>query len=206
MARVNVINETTDNTNPAPTAWTLWLQWCLYLYDSPPGTNPLPGVINGEYGYRFIWKRPQSEGGSLQAARGQARIPSLAEAEQLFARARAAGWGTTTRMTLDRPRTCALRKERGPSGRARAPALHVHVCNLTTGSSWPKIRYSTPPWLGVRSATPWPLPETADSVPCAGPRFAAGLLLESTILLFWCRNAGCRWLGRFACLPVCGRG
>ena len=83
MARVQVINETSDNNNPAPTEWTLWFQWCRYFYDD--------GGM--EYGYRFIWRRPQSEDGSLQAARGQARIPSVAVLERLVAQARASGWG-----------------------------------------------------------------------------------------------------------------
>jgi hypothetical protein len=82
VARVQVINETTLN-NSQPIDWTLWFQWCRYLYDD--GTM--------EYGYRFIWKRPQAEGGSLQAARGQARIPSVTMLEQLVAQARAGGWG-----------------------------------------------------------------------------------------------------------------
>jgi hypothetical protein len=83
MARVQVVNETTENSDPGPADWTLWFQWCRYFYDD--------GKM--EYGYRFIWKRPQSEGGSLQAARGQARIPSIAALEQLVAQARAGGWG-----------------------------------------------------------------------------------------------------------------
>ena len=83
MARVQVINETTENANSGPTDWTLWFQWCRYFYDD--GTM--------EYGYRFIWRRPQSEGGSLQAARGQARIPSVRVLEQLVTQARAGGWG-----------------------------------------------------------------------------------------------------------------
>lgn len=83
MARVQVVNEITDNTNPASTDSTLWFQWCRYFYDD--GTM--------EHGYRFIWRRPKSEGGSLQAARGQARIPSVAVLEQLVAQARASGWG-----------------------------------------------------------------------------------------------------------------
>lgn len=41
-------------------------------------------------GYRFIWRRPD---GSLQAARGQARIPTLEDAEILFLLARRNGWG-----------------------------------------------------------------------------------------------------------------
>ena len=85
MARVQVIKETTLNTSPAPDDWTLWLQWGRYLYDDEAGTM--------NYGYRFIWKRPQSQGGSLQAARGQARIPSMTEMEQLIAKAKQLGWG-----------------------------------------------------------------------------------------------------------------
>jgi hypothetical protein len=83
MARVQVINQTTLNTTPEPADWTLWFQWCRYIYD------------NGgmEYGYRFIWKRPQDDGGSLQAARGQARIPSITMLERLVGQARASGWG-----------------------------------------------------------------------------------------------------------------
>jgi hypothetical protein len=83
VARVQVINETTLDTSPKADAWTLWFQWCRYLYDG--------GAM--EYGYRFIWKRPQSEGGSLQAARGQARIPSVKILNELVAKARASGWG-----------------------------------------------------------------------------------------------------------------
>jgi hypothetical protein len=83
MARVQVINQATAHSNPAPTDWTLWFQWCRYFYDD--------GRMN--YGYRFIWKRPQAEGGSLQAARGQARIPSVRVLEQLVMQARAEGWG-----------------------------------------------------------------------------------------------------------------
>jgi hypothetical protein len=43
-----------------------------------------------EEGYRFIWRRPN---GSLQAARGGARIPSIEVARQLMKRAEKAGWG-----------------------------------------------------------------------------------------------------------------
>ncbi len=82
MARVQVINETTID-DPDSTDWTLWFQWCRYLYDD--------GEI--DHGYRFIWRRPQSEGGGLQAARGQARIPSIAVLEQLVAKAKKEGWG-----------------------------------------------------------------------------------------------------------------
>lgn len=82
MARVQVLKETTlDKTDQD--AWTLWFQWCRYLYDD--------GSL--DYGYRFIWRHPQSEGGALQPARGQARIPSIAWLEQLVAKAKADGWG-----------------------------------------------------------------------------------------------------------------
>ena len=83
MARVQVVNQTTLNTNPNPEDWTLWFQWCRYFYD------------NGEVdlGYRFIWRRPQAEGGSLQAARGQARIPSMHDLEFLVEKAKQEGWG-----------------------------------------------------------------------------------------------------------------
>lgn len=83
MARVQVIKETTLDANPKPTDWTLWFQWCRYFYDD--------GQM--QHGYRFIWKRPQADGGSLQAARGQARIPSVAQLEELVAKAKADGWG-----------------------------------------------------------------------------------------------------------------
>ncbi len=83
MARVHVINETTLDTEAASHEWTLWFQWCRYLYDD--------GGM--QHGYRFIWRRPQSGGGSLQAARGQARIPSVRILNQLVAKATALGWG-----------------------------------------------------------------------------------------------------------------
>lgn len=82
MARVHVIHEASlDSADPSE--WTLWFQWCRYLYDD--------GTIN--HGYRFIWRRPKSDGGSLQAARGQARIPSVAVLERLVAKAKNEGWG-----------------------------------------------------------------------------------------------------------------
>ena len=57
----------------------LCLQWCLYVYEEG----------NYEHGYRFIWRKPN---GHLQAARGQAVIPSLKIAEELMQMAREAGW------------------------------------------------------------------------------------------------------------------
>ena len=81
MARVQVLNQTTIDDDL--TDWTLWFQWCRYLFDD--------GEM--QYGYRFIWRRPQTEGGSLQAARGQARIPSTKRLDKLVAKARTEGWG-----------------------------------------------------------------------------------------------------------------
>jgi hypothetical protein len=83
MARVQVVNQTTLNENPEADQWTMWFQWCRYFYDD--GTM--------QEGYRFIWKRPQNQGGALQAARGQARIQSISMIEQLIAKAKKDGWG-----------------------------------------------------------------------------------------------------------------
>jgi len=91
MARVHVVNETTLDTDPGANDWTLWFQWCRYLYDD--------GSM--QHGYRFIWKRPQSEGGSLQAARGQARIPSVAILKELVKKAEDSGWGAYDADALD---------------------------------------------------------------------------------------------------------
>jgi hypothetical protein len=76
MARVYPLRETTIHPQGD---WALWFQWCRYDLDD--------GI---QYGYRFIWKRKD---GSLQAARGQARIPTIADARELLKNAEAAGWG-----------------------------------------------------------------------------------------------------------------
>jgi hypothetical protein len=60
--------------------WQLCFQWCTYVYDDD---SP------DEQGYRFIWRRPD---GSLQPARGQARIPSAADIFDLLQMAARAGW------------------------------------------------------------------------------------------------------------------
>ena len=80
-ARVQIINEVTYVADDsAGKSWVLCLHWCRYIYDD--GTM--------ETGFRFIWRRPD---GSLQAARGQARIPSLDMALELMEKAREQGWG-----------------------------------------------------------------------------------------------------------------
>jgi hypothetical protein len=76
-ARVQVIEEVAEEFE---IGWKLCFQWCRYIYDN--------GSL--EQGYRFIWRRPD---GSLQAARGQARIPSIKMAKKLMAKAEAEGWG-----------------------------------------------------------------------------------------------------------------
>ncbi len=77
MARVQVVNSITDGDT---SSWHLALQWCRYFYDDG----------NMEHGYRYIWVTPE---GKLQPARGQARLPSLAVARKLMAKAKEAGWG-----------------------------------------------------------------------------------------------------------------
>ena len=77
QTRIQVINETPSEHEGA---WQLRLQWCRYLF------------ANGkmEYGYRFIWYRPD---GTMQAARGQARIPSYERIKRFFEKANEEGWG-----------------------------------------------------------------------------------------------------------------
>ena len=77
QTRIQVVNETPSKHDGT---WQLRLQWCRYLHAD--------GGM--QYGYRFIWLRPD---GSLQATRGQARLPSFAVAERLFAAAKSQGWG-----------------------------------------------------------------------------------------------------------------
>jgi hypothetical protein len=77
-ARVQVLEEVSKQMAEG---WSLCLQWCRYVYDN--------GTL--QQGYRYIWRRPDN---SLQAARGQARIPSITVMKELIARAEAAGWGT----------------------------------------------------------------------------------------------------------------
>jgi hypothetical protein len=76
MAWVEIRNEVIDSEAEN---WVLCFHECTYHYDD--GT--------AEDGYRFIWRRPD---GSLQAARGQARIPDAATLYRLIDDAVRAGW------------------------------------------------------------------------------------------------------------------
>jgi hypothetical protein len=88
---VQIINQTTIDDTSDPTKWTLWFQWVCYINDD--GTK--------QYGYRFIWRYPMVEGGGLQPARGQARIPSMQWLQVLVAKAKAEGWGDYDADALD---------------------------------------------------------------------------------------------------------
>ncbi len=76
--RVQVLNEVV--TGPADN-WRLCFQRVRYIYDDATIQD----------GYRFIWRRPDN---SLQAARGQARLPSVRVATDLMAEATRQGWGS----------------------------------------------------------------------------------------------------------------
>lgn len=76
MAKVIILKEVKIEVEDG---WNLCFQWCKYKYDDGKSQN----------GYRFIWRRPD---GSLQAARGQARIPSFAQMNELIEMAAIAGW------------------------------------------------------------------------------------------------------------------
>jgi len=77
QARVTVVE---DVSKDFPNGWGLHFQWCIYKYSN--GTE--------QRGYRFIWTRPD---GTLQAARGQARIPNMEIIVQLTEKAKKLGWG-----------------------------------------------------------------------------------------------------------------
>jgi len=80
QGRVIILNETRQKNNDGD--WDLCFQYCRYEYGDEGKTE--------ENGYRFIWRRP---GGNLQGARGQARIPSIADVNELTAMALREGWG-----------------------------------------------------------------------------------------------------------------
>lgn len=77
---VKVLKEVASD--PQPRTWQLWFQWCEYRYSDKNRPD--------QKGFRFIWKRPD---GTIQDARGQARLPSIAMATELMELARAEGWG-----------------------------------------------------------------------------------------------------------------
>ena len=77
QTRVVVLNEVKKGESGG---WNLCFQWCRYEFED--------GIE--EMGYRFIWRRPD---GSLQAARGQACIPSTADILELVSKAIRGGWG-----------------------------------------------------------------------------------------------------------------
>lgn len=77
MARVQVLNSVSEGQEGN---WCLCFQWCRYVYDEG----------EPQKGYRFIWRRPD---GTLQGARGQARLPSMAQAQRLMSKAAKEGWG-----------------------------------------------------------------------------------------------------------------
>lgn len=77
MAKVSIIKEVQSGKDGE---WKLCFQWCKYVYDNEE---------DNEFGYRFIWRRPD---GNLQAARGQARIPSLHAMNELLELAAKKGW------------------------------------------------------------------------------------------------------------------
>lgn len=79
QGRVVVLNEVSLEK---PNGWTLCFQYCRYEYGDKEDTE--------DNGYRFIWRRPD---GTLQGARGQARIPSLSDIMYLTGKALAEGWG-----------------------------------------------------------------------------------------------------------------
>lgn len=70
--------------------WALCYQWCRYVYADK----------SREFGYRFIWRMPGS--GNLQAARGQARLPSADLIRALLNRADEGGWGDKKADDADR--------------------------------------------------------------------------------------------------------
>lgn len=77
MSNFEIKNEVTNYDDPKD--WRLYFQWGIYHYDNGCSEN----------GYRFIWRRPD---GTLQAARGQARIPSKQDLFELLALASKEGW------------------------------------------------------------------------------------------------------------------
>lgn len=78
MASVKVHDQVADGVIGEGN-WCLCFQRCTYNYDD----------ATTDTGFRFIWRRPD---GTLQAARGQARIPNASVLKRLTDAAHAAGW------------------------------------------------------------------------------------------------------------------
>lgn len=76
-ARIQILNQVPQRLTP--NVWNLCFQEAIYHYND--GTS--------EHGYRFIWRRPNN---SLQAARGQARLPDARTTDNLLNSARTMGW------------------------------------------------------------------------------------------------------------------
>jgi hypothetical protein len=87
-SNVEVLHDTYDAIS-SPGEWQLCYQWCHWHYWKTPTGTP----IGDAWGYRFIWRHPN---GRLQAARGQARLPSSRAIMALMAQAHQEGWGELT--------------------------------------------------------------------------------------------------------------
>jgi hypothetical protein len=82
-ARIEFHNEV---RGPVQGGWQLCFQWCTYHYSDPAAPD--------QYGYRFIWRRPD---GTLQAGRGQARLPDADQILDLLREAQRQGWFRASR-------------------------------------------------------------------------------------------------------------
>ena len=86
MALVKIHKQVPENAKSGE--WTLCFQKVTYHYDDG-GTQD---------GFRFIWRRPD---GSLQAARGQARIESYEQMMALINQAKEDGFFEETKRQQD---------------------------------------------------------------------------------------------------------
>ena len=80
MARVQIHKQVPEDANSGE--WTLCFQKVTYQYDDSSSQD----------GFRFIWRRPD---GSLQDARGQARIESYEQMMTLIDQAEKEGFFRT---------------------------------------------------------------------------------------------------------------
>ena len=79
MANFSIQHEVPNPREQKVGQWCLYFQFGTYHYDDGSTDN----------GYRFIWRKPD---GSLQAARGQARLPNKQAIFELFALASSENW------------------------------------------------------------------------------------------------------------------